>query len=49
MLILNFSEFWCALAANIFGEKTTWVKAAARRGVDRAGHITFQDNPFMAF
>jgi hypothetical protein len=39
MLILNFPEFRFPFAANIFGKKTTRVKAAARRGVDGAGDL----------
>jgi hypothetical protein len=41
MLISNFPEFRFPFAANIFGKKTTRVKAAARWGVDGAGDISF--------
>jgi hypothetical protein len=41
MLILNFSELRLPCAANIFGKKTTRMKAAAWRGINGAGDITF--------
>ena len=41
MLISNFPEFRFPFTANIFGKKTTRVKAAARRGIDWAGDVPF--------
>ena len=40
MFMLNFPELRLSLTANIFGKKTTGVKAAARRGIDGAGDIS---------
>ena len=49
MLVFNFSEFRFPVAANIFGKEATRVKAAAGRGVDGAGDVAFQNDPFITF
>jgi hypothetical protein len=41
MFISDFSEFRFSFTANIFGKKATRVKAAARRGINGAGDISF--------
>jgi hypothetical protein len=49
MFVPNFPEFRLSFAANVSGKQTAGMKAAARRGVDGAGDVAFQNDAFMPF
>jgi hypothetical protein len=49
MLVPYFPEFRFSFAANVSGKQTARVKAAARRGIDGAGDVAFQNDAFMPF
>jgi len=45
VVFFHFLELRFLLTTNVFSIKTASVKAAAMRGIDGAGHITFQNYP----